>query len=197
MNSVTSSAIRNVVQVGLLGEFVAETNAVVEHAKDEHQPPGLIVLLLQRHPQLVVIVADVLLLAPRLRPGFIVRVSLDGNDLEVRRQLRAVGQHETEPRRADHLLSKPSHRIHRGGIMQFDVDREIAVRRADCFGTCRNQAQRRRAEHRHGEATRRQKPSYFHLDAFGSVFRQGFGHDIWVSVTDRVMLRVVADATER
>ena len=85
----------------LLGPLVAEADRVVEHADDEVHPPPVVV---QPEPQFVVVVADRLGLAPRLRPRL---VDLLAGGLHQRgggAQRVAIAQHYAQARRAEDRL---------------------------------------------------------------------------------------------
>ncbi len=88
----------------LRGELVAKSDAVVEDAEDDrHAPrrrrPGPIRgRLLEIDAELVVPVADVLLLAPRLGPRLVVLGAGARGDLQAARERAAFGEYEPEPR---------------------------------------------------------------------------------------------------
>ena len=71
------------VEVRLFGPLIAEADVVVIDTEDDHHAQWLIGDGLDGRPQLVAVVADVLLFAPDLRPGLVERGLLDVDQREI------------------------------------------------------------------------------------------------------------------
>ena len=120
----------DVAQLRLVGEFVAEADAVVVNAEDDGQPPVRAALLLDVDAQLAVVVAHVAALAPRLFPRVVMVADALVLERETAVQLGRVGQVEAEARRGDDLaalaldvVGQLAHRV------ELDVDGEHVARR--------------------------------------------------------------------
>ena len=119
-------------QLRLVGKFVAEADAVVERAKDDDERTRQRCLLDQPHAHLVVAVAHVATLAPRLLPGLIDAARLDAVASEVALELRRVGQQEAEARLVDDQPAAARHRIAGTAfVVDRDGDAEHVAGRAD------------------------------------------------------------------
>ncbi len=78
-----------VVEIRLCGEFIAKTHTVVVNAEAYHHE-AVELRLGEFHGQLVVVVADLRLLAPHGLPGLVERCGLRGRHLESARKLESV-----------------------------------------------------------------------------------------------------------
>src|SRR2546430_13190404 len=81
---------------GLLGEFLAETHAVVEHPERHGEPPAGRRRFHDRHSQLVVVIAHAGHLAPRLCPGLVVRAARRVRDPQTVEQRLRVPERDPE-----------------------------------------------------------------------------------------------------
>ena len=88
-------------QCGLLGEFAAESDAVVEQAEHRVETASGRFAFAYRDAQLVVAVADEVLFAPDLLPGLVERCPGRGVDRQPVAQRRGVPEFESECREVE------------------------------------------------------------------------------------------------
>src|SRR5262245_44901816 len=110
----------------LLREFVAEPDAVVEHAeRDDELAPALVA---QRDAHFITVVADVAPLAPGLLPGVIETALPDIDQLEVTLELVRIGQDESQARPVDQRPVLASDAVFRTAVAidaQHHLDRLV------------------------------------------------------------------------
>ncbi len=112
---------------GLLGELVAETDAVV--VDTEHHVEGAVRCdgLGQRRAQLVVVVADVAVLAPGLFPGLIEAAGRPVGEREVALELAAAAQHEAERGGVDDRFAEALDAVAGAAFVQVQLDGQHPV----------------------------------------------------------------------
>ena len=89
-------------EIGLVGDFVSEAEAVVVETEYDRHPPLEAIPFREVDPELGVVVSDEAALAPGLLPAIVMQGGGVGGDDEIAFQLGRVGQQETEPGRGDH-----------------------------------------------------------------------------------------------
>ncbi len=101
----------HVAQLRLIRELVAEPDAVVERTEHDGERALRRIFLDQSNAQLVVAVANIAPLAPRLFPRFVDAACLHAVAAKIALQFRGIGQPEPEPRFADDLAAAARNRI--------------------------------------------------------------------------------------
>ena len=115
------------VRVGEAGnawKLVAEADPVIEQPENERHPALGCLGLVEADGELVIMVADRPIFAPRLFPGLVEAAGgLAGHD-EIAEQLRSVGEQEAEAALVDHGLAVPRDEI---ADAAFAVERYVDV----------------------------------------------------------------------
>ena len=118
----------HLVQAGLLREFVAEADAVVEHAHHYVETPTVAIALDEARAQFVVMIADEAALAPGLFPGLVEAARRLRVQRDAAQELAPVAQDEAQPRVADQRLALARHAIGQSAFaaeIQFDLQRTV------------------------------------------------------------------------
>ena len=124
----------HLVELRLPGEFVAEADAVVEHAEHHVKPAMVAIALDEARAQLVVVVAGKTPLAPGLLPGLVEAACGLRLQLEVAQELAVVAQEEAEPRVGDQQDALARNAIGQPAFaVEVQLDLQHAIRRG-CAG---------------------------------------------------------------
>ncbi|MNN42280.1 hypothetical protein D3C81_1564500 [compost metagenome] len=119
----------------LLGEFVAEAQAVVIEAADHVEATAKTGLLDEGHSPFVVMVAHIAALAPGLLPGLVDRDGGARRQGHVALQHGRVGQQEAQPGRVHNLPAQTADRIGRAPVVVGGhLDRQHPARRRGAHG---------------------------------------------------------------
>src|SRR3546814_9205343 len=105
-------------ELRLLGQFVAEADAVIEQAKAQvHRMAAPAFVLADAHETFVIMIADIAALAPRLLPPVVAARALRPFDGEAALETDAFGQQDAELRRRDQQLALARHRPGRARVL--------------------------------------------------------------------------------
>jgi hypothetical protein len=139
----------------LLGEGVAEADAVVEHP--EHQVERAVRGdgLADGGAQFLVVVAHEAVLAPGLLPGLVVAAPRLRGQREVAVQRAAAAQAEAQARIVDDRLAEAKHAVGQAAFVHVELDGEHLVRRGrrgDGFGARHGQGEDRGKQDEGGQS---------------------------------------------
>jgi hypothetical protein len=139
----------------LLGEGVAEADAVVEHPEHQVEHAVRDDGLTDGRAQLLVVVAHEAVLAPGLLPGLIVAAPRLRGEREVSVERAAAAQAEAEAGVVDDLLAEAQHAVGQAAFVQVELHGQDLVRRGhrgDGLGARHGQGQGRGKQDEGGQS---------------------------------------------